>query len=238
MKYLIIFFIFALSQSSFSRGYVELDLKEELFLDIQEHQLDLSYKQARHYLFNNIYLEKDAEGYYNRGVYCPDEVYYRGSDVPATLPDPRYMNTEHTWPQSKFSRDFSTNMQKTDLHHLYPSFSKINSQRGNLPFAEVNSRRDLYCQSSHSGSPREFKSGDYFEPADEHKGNVARSLFYFSVRYKMPIDEVQEYYLRQWHILDPVDEKEKGRHEMIAEIQKNRNPFIDRPELVERITDF
>jgi endonuclease I len=38
--------------------------------------------------------------------------------------------------------------------------------------------------------------------------------------------------------MDPIDEAEKTRHEIIAKYQKVRNPFIDFPELVEKIADF
>ena len=78
----------------------------------------------------------------------------------------------------------------------------------------------------------------FFEPMDVHKGNVARSILYFSIRYKMPIDNLQETFLKFWNLLDPVDAAEKARHEGIAKVQGNRNPFIDRPELALEIADF
>ena len=39
----------------------------------------------------------------------------------------------------------------------------------------------------------------------------------------------------QWHIDDPVSEKEIERNNAVYEIQGNRNPFIDFPDLVEKI---
>lgn len=35
-----------------------------------------------------------------------------------------------------------------------------------------------------------------------------------------------------WHLQDPVDERERTRHEVVASFQGNRNPFIDHPEWV------
>ncbi len=222
-------------------AFAFVDLKEELFEQMSQGQVSLSYSAARVKLFNELDLEKDAKGYFVKGVYCDDKFYhYTSRERPGTkLPDGTIMNTEHSWPQSKFNRAFPTNTQKTDLHHLYPSFSKINSQRGNYPFAEVSPQGgNLFCKMSQLGRAINTGNGTYFEPSDDHKGNLARSMFYFSARYKLPLDPVQEYYLRQWHILDPIDAKEKSRHEKIANIQKNRNPFIDDPGLVNQILDF
>jgi deoxyribonuclease-1 len=151
------------------------------------------------------------------------------------------MNTEYTWPQGRFNREFDLDTQKTDLHHLYPTFSRINAEQGNYPFANVGSttnKKSLFCQGPKLGKADQLGDGVYFEPANEHKGNVARALFYFSVRYKVAISTTEEIFLKFWHMVDPVDESEKQRHEGIASVQKNRNPFIDRPELVLRISDF
>lgn len=81
-------------------------------------------------------------------------------------------------------------------------------------------------------------SDDVFEPPVNHRGNVARALFYFSVRYELPISEDEEVVLRKWHKQDPVDEAEHARNQEIFEIQKTRNPFIDFPDLVDSIKNF
>ena len=41
--------------------------------------------------------------------------------------------------------------------------------------------------------------------------------------------------LLEWNAKDPVGEKETGRNDAIYGIQKNRNPFIDIPDLAEYI---
>jgi hypothetical protein len=47
-------------------------------------------------------------------------------------------------------------------------------------------------------------------------------------------DEALELLLK-WHREDPVSEKETKRQEAVYQLQHNRNPFIDYPELVEHI---
>ncbi len=223
---------------SVSNSFAIYDLKKELQAKASKGQKALSYTEARVQMFNRIYLQKDQGGYYITDVYCGEKFYhYRGDQTPGTRL-PTGLNTEHTWPQSKFSNSFPKTTQKSDLHHLYPTLNKINSERGNLPFAEVYHGTELSCDDSQVGADVQNRTGTYFEPPDEHKGNVARAMFYFSVRYGLTIDPVQEYFFRQWHILDPVTAIEKERHEIIYNVQNNRNPFIDEPELVNQVLDF
>jgi endonuclease I len=236
--------IFALSFSSMAFALVntpEADLKEELFIATSKDHKVLGYKKARVVMFNNLDIQKDDKGLFNKDVYCLVKYYRLQSEDLSTdvLPDHNIVNTEHTWPQSKFSDEFNEEMQKSDLHHLYPTGNKINSQRGNFPFGNVVSTKKTVCAEGKLVNPVGGLSMDmFFEPMDEHKGNVARSIFYFSIRYKMPVDNLQETFLKFWNLLDSVDAAEKTRHEGIVKAQGNRNPFIDRPELILKIADF
>ncbi len=203
----------------------------------------ISYEQARVQLFNKLHLLKSNKGYFIRDVYCERDMYapdLGGQVGPNQIPNHTLMNIEHTWPQSRFSNQFSKDTQKTDLHHLFPSNSHTNSQRGNLMFAEVNSNVTPHnCDPSKLGSAQLDNDGKvYFEPAPDHRGNVARALFYFSVRYKSIITPTEEFYLRKWHEEDPVDKAEIERHEKIYSIQNVRNPFIDYPQLVGELDNF
>lgn len=219
------------------------ELKTELHKLTASQHVSLSYKAARVKMFNVIYLEKDDRGYYNTDVYCQTKYYrdFKGELPDSEIPEHTIMNTEHTWPQSKFNEQMNEEVQKSDLHHLYTTFSKINAERANYPFANVGvstNPKPLSCKGPKLGNPLGYGKGTFFEPMNKHKGNVARALFYFSVRYQMPIDPIQEIFLKFWHMLDPVDAAEKARHEVIFSIQKNRNPFVDDPELVFRISNF
>ena len=70
------------------------------------------------------------------------------------------------------------------------------------------------------------------------RGDISRSLFYFSVRYDAPIEEDEENMLRRWHVDDPVDERERKRAAVIEQEQGNSNPFILDSSTVGRISDF
>lgn len=199
---------------------------------------DISYKQAREYLFGQLHLKKSGNTYYVEDVYCEKEFDSEFGVGPGKIPDPNYLNCEHTWPQSRFSPNFPTLVQKNDLHHLYPADSRANSSRSNHIFAMVDGRAvNKTCQSSRRGMAI-GSSLTAFEPAENHRGNVARALFYFSVRYKIHIDPLEEGYLREWHREDPVDAEERKRNDEIFKIQQNRNPFIDEPLLADDIRDF
>ncbi|MBB5955810.1 endonuclease I [Saccharothrix tamanrassetensis] len=75
---------------------------------------------------------------------------------------------------------------------------------------------------------RETGDADTSQPR-EGRGAVARATLYFLVRYPGIVDERRLSELVAWHRNDPVTEHELHRNAAIAEIQGNRNPFIDHP---------
>ena len=199
----------------------------------------LNYRQARSYLFGKLHLKTSSTGKHTvKDLYCNQTLGSEAGVGPMQIPDHTKMNCEHTWPQSRFNKRENSKLQKTDLHHLYPTNSRANSSRGNLIFAEVNGEPvSNICADSSRGKAIGTRT-TAFEPPNSHKGNVARAVFYFSTRYRLSISEIEEGYLRQWHEMDPVDQEEKTRNEEIYKIQRNRNPFIDNPDLVSSIRDF
>lgn len=205
----------------------------------------LGYGSARKVIMGELHLFSDhpKSNFGISEVYCEKD--YTREDFPegpfpgpGVTPNHTVINVEHTWPQSRFNRDMDPSAQKSDLHHLFPTDSQMNSSRGNLEFAEVDiSTHNLRCPGAKVG----FVKGshrEYFEPPDSHKGNVARALFYFSIRYRMPISGTEEAFLKKWNEEDPVDPEEATRNEQIQKIQGNRNPFIDFPDLARKISDF
>ncbi len=228
---------FSLNAFAFAPNPKDDALKLELFKLASKNHKAVGYNPAKKFLFGQLHLVKGSEGYYVKDLYC--EINYTKGVGPGNLPDQNQLNCEHTWPQSKFTGAFPTELQKSDMHHLFPTDSKANSTRGNFEFADVTENRNLKnCDTSKSGPSVTSGGNTYFEPPTSHKGNVARALFYFSVRYKMPIGEAQEEFLKRWNHLDPVDDEEMARNSAIEKLQGNRNPFIDRPELIDQISDF
>lgn len=202
----------------------------------------IGYSKAREFLMGDFYLVRGAGGFGVKDVYCErvaEAAEFRGvKPAPHVVPDATVVNTEHTWPQSKFVRQFPQDLQKSDLHHLFPTDSEVNADRSSYDFGNVKANaKALKCAAAKLGLPA-AGSRTVFEPPLSHKGNVARALFYFSVRYQAPLEPAQEAALREWHQLDPVDAEEKSRNDRIHQLQRNRNPFVDYPELVGRIRDF
>lgn len=227
-----------------SPGDGEESLLDQLFRFTEKGHQVLGYRRARVELMGRMYLQQDENNgeYFIRDVYCLKDFSNRdfsgkGRGIgPNQVPDNEILNVEHTWPQSRFNREFSKDMQKSDLHHLFPSDTEINAARANYKFAEIEETAHyLKCDTVKLGRMgQEFR----FEPPTSHKGNVARALFYFSTRYRIKIEASEEAFLRKWHMEDPVDAEEKLHHEQIFAVQGNRNPYIDRPELVEEIPNF
>lgn len=205
-------------------------------------QTSIGYDGARVFLLGGHYLIKYSDGSYGvRDVYCDMEKTKRDfpgrGPSPGTIPDNNIINVEHTWPQSRFTGKHPKGLQKADLHHLFPTDSKANSIRGNVQFGEVvREAKPVNCVASRFGAASDGRT--VFEPPKNQRGNTARALFYFSLRYDLPITPGEEAALKKWSQDDPVDEDEQHRNEEIFKAQGNRNPFVDFPDLAERISDF
>lgn len=146
-------------------------------------------------------------------------------------------NREHVWPQSLGG--FKTSGPGADLHHVRPSDQKVNSVRGNMKYGNAEGGSEVKGTSATKNALGGYKTGAYFEPLDNAKGDVARIILYMYVRYGgdysscSSVTNVFESVdvLLQWCALDPVDTWEMGRNEVVAAYQGNRNVFVDYPEL-------
>ncbi len=165
--------------------------------------------------------------------YCNKTYRVRYNNGHYDIPDHTNFNVEHTFPKSRFKKHPYYDLMVGDLHNLYPVDSETNSKRGSFFFNDLPGQGGLNnCQVSKLG---QIDGRFFFEPQSSHKGNVARAMMYFSLRYGLPLMEKELQVLLNWHRIDPVDEKEQRRAQRIYKIQRNRNPFIDYPHLAEFI---
>lgn len=206
------------------------ELKTALHNLVYNHT-SLGYDTARAQMYGYI----DNENGRVRCVYTG--AYYNVS--PGDMPNSSDLNCEHTWPQSMGAEGVA----KSDLHHLFPTNPSPNSSRGNLPFGIVTSVQNTFGSGAYI-SKRGTNSGGttVFEPADPHKGDAARAMYYFSICYDNPNNFLasanQEATFRTWNTVDPVSAYEIARNTQIMGVQHNTNPFVDYPQLVDRIYSF
>ena len=152
-------------------------------------------------------------------------------------------NREHTYPRSRggfnsigadsyadgidayWQTDIdSLRHANSDAHGIRASDGPENSSRGNKHYGDYNGP---------SGNLSSFK------------GDVARSVLFLSLRYNglEVVDGFPETVgqlgdletILGWNEIDPVDDFEKNRNNIIYNWQNNRNPFIDFPNLISYI---
>ncbi|SDI99028.1 endonuclease [Chryseobacterium jejuense] len=234
----------------------------------------------------NLYNQTDLDKYYDHDasnteylldIYSeiplgPDAYEYKSNQMIAGAgAEGMGYNREHMMPQSTFSTssNISDYPMYSDLNFIVPVDAYINQRRNNYPYG-VAGTTNYYTftntsKISKAAIPNYPYTGRVYEPIDEFKGDVARTLLYFAVRYEgklgsfntaystsatitpatdqCPLDGTEERaidlpyvaMLKQWSAMDPVSQREKDRNNAIYAIQKNRNPFIDHPEWIDMI---
>ena len=234
---------FIMSQSIIGSGLT----KSNLFNFLEENYKPastLGYNDARDIMYSIIDLQ---DGNTLKGIYTNYTITIDPSQDPRPQTNALNMNCEHTWPQSMGA---GSEPQKSDLHHLYPCRGNVNSSRGNKPFGEISDNQtDKWWRLNYSTTsiPNEYideysevDNSGRFEPREDVKGNIARSMFYFYTMYNNVADQnffnQQIDILYEWHKLDSVDELELARTYLIASYQNNLpNPFIIDSTLIKRI---
>lgn len=156
-----------------------------------------------------------------------------------------YWNREHVYPQSRagFSGGTPTyadgidNYMRTSADHLEHGHSDAHALRAS-DYNQNSIRSNKDFGEEYNGSAG--NKGSW-------KGDVARSIFFMSIRYNAlevvagnpanstlgKLGDLDS--LLVWHRQDPPDDFEMNRNNIIYNWQKNRNPFIDLPELAEYI---
>ena len=245
------------------RGLKGEALKEGLHEIINDH-ISFSYTSSKKSWLDTDVLPSNSSNLY---------LFYQGS-----LPRSEVYsssNREHVW--AKSHGDFEdVYPMHSDYHNLHPSNPDVNQYRSNYNFGEVDTSKSYKDFGEDYGWSEDSMrgnllgsglntSGTVFEPKDQFKGDVARTIFYMAVRYEgdngeMDLEvngniDTSKYYsftsgadglhgnfidLYNWATsgIDPVDDYEVHRNNIIdQDYQHNRNPFVDHPEFIIMIYD-
>lgn len=161
------------------------------------------------------------------------------------------MNIEHSFPKSWWGGN--QNNAYKDLYNLMPSESSINQSKSNYGMGVVTQIvRDNGCTKVGKGTTSGNTLVYLWEPADKWKGDFCRSYFYMATTYQdftwtgealnsleqntWPTFQQWAYTLYlNWVRSDSVSYTEVARNNAVANIQNNRNLFIDFPNLAEYI---
>ena len=171
------------------------------------------------------------------------------------------VNREHVWPQSRSGGLFGTSGAGADGHHIRPANSKLNGARSNKKYGDLKNDEieytyfategaksfnclydyynDDYVSNNYKGHITGYSTDNVFEPRDDYKGDIARIIAYMALHYESLENIVDNVMVGgydtivKWNRMDPVDEYEIHRNNVIADYQGNRNPFIDAPGLVD-----
>lgn len=247
----LLFFVYAMSANADipSNYYTKMDGKKKEELKTATHEIINPHTVVTYNsLFPQQFPKTDVYPEFYNGrqrwweMYS-DNIYYVSNGW-------KGMNREHSLPKSWWGGD--QNVAYTDLNHLYPSDADANGAKSNYPLGEVQSitydngvSKVGYAYQGQGGG-----ASKVFEPADEYKGDFARTYFYmatcyqdYSWKYTYMMQNGTYPTLKSWAVellldwsrQDPVSQKEIDRNEAVYQIQGNRNPFIDFPELAEYI---
>lgn len=220
----------------------------------------------------NFYNQTDLDKYYDHGASNTTFLLDIYSEIPLGSDAYEYTsanlisssgteglgyNREHAVPQSTFNSNYP---MYSDLHFVIPTDARINQLRNNYPYGIGNSTIHYSFTNTskiaNSAIPNYVYTNRVYEPINEFKGDIARMLLYFAVRYedKLPsfsystninpaidrsafdgtaeraFDPAYITMLLQWHQQDPVSQREIDRNNAVYNIQKNRNPFVDNPQ--------
>ena len=195
-----------------------------------------------------------GERYFRRTDWHPDGGYWdMYSDGRLLEYDSQKLEREHCLPRSWWKLDSDYGRANSDLHNLNPADEAANGRKSDNPLGETEGERFDNGVSKVGASTLDGYEGTVFEPADEYKGDFARTYMYMVTRYEdyasrwtstgtrsmltnttyPTFNSYAVNLLMAWHRADPVSRKETDRNEAVYRVQGNRNPFVDYPELAE-----
>ncbi|MCS6927971.1 MAG: endonuclease [Saprospiraceae bacterium] len=201
----------------------------------------LNYADARDTMFARVFAADDDSV---RCIYSLHTLYLDRTKNPRQYlyqnGGPLGISTEHVYPQSKGA---GSGNARSDMHHLFPARSPVNTARSNKPFANIPddlAKQWFYKAIVLTSKPEadahlySKSNSTHFEPRQAAKGDLARAVFYFYTMYTTEalnadsnFFESQRTTLCQWHYQDRADSAELIRTWRIARYQQDKpNPFI------------
>lgn len=158
------------------------------------------------------------------------------------------LNIEHSFPKSWWGG--AKNQAYQDLYNLMPCESGINTSKSNYPMGKVETVKTTNNMTKIGTGTEGFM---VWEPGDEWKGDFARGYMYMATCYQnltfsnstaqeilttgdYPTLKPWAYTLfMEWARADKPTQLEITRNNAVSNIQGNRNPFVDFPNLMEYI---
>lgn len=152
-------------------------------------------------------------------------------------------NREHTFPRSRGGFDDIEEDEIADGIDIFWTTEADSLRHGN---SDAHALRAADAAENSSRGNQHY--GEYVGPTGtlgSFRGDVARSVLYMEIRYN-DLEVVNGFpdtvgqlgdlaTILDWHRNDPPDDFEMNRNNIVYEWQRNRNPFIDQPLLVEYI---
>jgi endonuclease I len=181
-------------------------------------------------------------------------LYARRSEPKSNFGGTTGWNREHLWPNSYGLDD--RHPAYSDLHNLRAEDIDANSARANKYFDLSATNHASFLFPAHSEATQCSTDFDSWHPPPALRGDIARAIFYMDVRYEGDVSGEPDLILTEgvqrlssttnfmgrlstlllWHEVDPVDAAERARNDKVfALYQRNRNPFVDRPEWAREI---
>ena len=154
-------------------------------------------------------------------------------------------NREHTYPRSRGGFDDIEADEIADGIDVW-----VSTKADSLRHANSDGHGIRATDGPENSSRGNQDYGEYSGPSGNlgsWKGDVARSIFFLTIRYNglevvvgdpdnSTVGELGDLdILLDWHRNDPPDDYEMNRNNVVYEWQFNRNPFIDQPDLAEFI---
>ncbi len=203
----------------------------------------LSYSTARDEMYSKV--DKWEDGL-THTIYANFTISISDDTSPRSQALNMGVNAEHLFPQSMGA---GKDPARSDIHNLFSCKENINNYRGNKPYGEIidiNTDRWYYgdtiiMNNIPNNNINLYSEGNssFWEPREEIKGDVARSIFYFYVIYNDVVNEgffnSMKEDLIKWNVIDPPSKIEFDRNKKVKTIQGNDNPFILDSSLAERL---